>query len=62
MKACVDREACIGCGLCASINSKVFCMEEDGKAVATEVEILDSELSITEEAASSCPVCAISLQ
>jgi ferredoxin len=62
MKACVDKEACIGCGLCASINSRVFCMEDDGLAVATEDEILDSELRDTEEAVSSCPVSAITLE
>lgn len=61
MRACVDKEACIGCGLCASINSRVFFMEDDGKALATEDELLDSELSDTEEAVSSCPVSAITL-
>ncbi|GFZ33746.1 ferredoxin [Clostridium zeae] len=62
MKACVDKEACIGCGLCAAISSRVFCMEDDGKAVAIEEDILDSERGDTEEATCSCPVSAITLE
>ena len=33
MKAKVDRDECIGCGLCASICSEVFEMDEEGIAI-----------------------------
>ncbi len=32
MRAYVDHELCIGCGLCTSIAPDVFAMNADGKA------------------------------
>ena len=32
MKAHVDKDTCIGCGLCPSICEAVFVLEDDGKA------------------------------
>ena len=34
MNASVDKDTCIGCGLCPSICPSVFEMDDDGKAVA----------------------------
>ena len=34
MKAHVDKDTCIGCGLCPSICEAVFVLEDDGKAAA----------------------------
>ena len=34
MRAYVDQELCIGCGLCASISPDVFAMNADGKVEA----------------------------
>ena len=34
MRAYVDQELCIGCGLCTSIAPDVFAMNADGKAEA----------------------------
>lgn len=51
----VDKNKCIGCGLCASICSEVFEMK-DGKAEVKE----DKDLPCVKEAVSSCPVEAIS--
>ena len=39
MRAYVDRELCIGCGLCTSIAPDVFAMNADGKAEATVVTL-----------------------
>lgn len=62
MKACVDKELCIGCGLCASITSEIFFIEDDGKAKAIDEEIEASQIAEAEDAASSCPVAAISIE
>ena len=34
MKAYVDQDTCIGCGLCASVCPEVFEMNDEGKAEA----------------------------
>ncbi|HCW03225.1 MAG TPA: ferredoxin [Clostridium sp.] len=62
MKACVDKELCIGCGLCPSIAAEVFFMEDDGKAKAVEAELADGQIAQAEDAASSCPVAAITIE
>ena len=37
MKASIDRDGCISCGLCETICSKVFRMAEDGLAEVFEL-------------------------
>lgn len=41
MKGFVDKGTCIGCGLCTGICPEVFQMDDDGKAKASENEIVD---------------------
>ena len=62
MKAFVDKDACIGCGLCTSICDEVFSMGDDGKAEAINKEIEGVNAEATEEACNSCPVGAISVE
>jgi ferredoxin len=52
----VDKNKCIGCGLCASICSEAFKMNDDNKA---EV-IANKNTPCVKEAIDSCPVDAIS--
>jgi ferredoxin len=54
----IDKEKCIGCGLCASICEKSFKIQGD-KAIPVKKEV--SKLTCEKEAADSCPVNAISL-
>ena len=62
MKAHVDKDICIGCGLCPSICSDVFEMDDDGKAIAFQPDVPDDCKDDAEEAAASCPVEAIAVE
>jgi ferredoxin len=59
MKAKVDQDTCIGCGICPSICPDVFSMGSDGKAHAIEDEVPSSCEDDAKDAESSCPVNAI---
>lgn len=62
MKAIVDKETCIGCGLCPSICSEVFFMDDDGKAEAIDKDVPSEYEDEAKDAESSCPVNAISTE
>lgn len=62
MKAFVDKDTCIGCGLCPSICPDVFAMDDDGKAKAIVDSVPDELEDDADEAASSCPVEAITVE
>ena len=57
-KIIVDEKKCIGCGLCVSIASKTFKMNDNYKSVVIE-NSTDKE-DVVDEAIVSCPVMAIS--
>ena len=60
MKASVDRDTCIGCGVCPSICPSVF--EMDGDRSSTKVDIVpEGDEDAAKEAAESCPVEAIEI-
>lgn len=59
MKGFVDKDVCIGCGLCVGVCPEVFDLDGDGKAVAIEDEIAADVLTDAKEAANQCPVEAI---
>lgn len=59
MKATVDKDTCIGCGLCPSICPEVFDMDDDGKAIAKCPEVPAGKEDEAKDAESSCPVSAI---
>lgn len=61
MKAVVDKDTCISCGLCPSICPEVFQMEDDDKAGAIDAEIPDNVLDAAKDAESSCPTNAITV-
>lgn len=62
MKANVDKETCIGCGLCPSICPEVFEMDDDGKAKAITDPVPDNCSDEAKDAEASCPVNAISVE
>ena len=61
MKATVDAETCVGCGLCSESCPAVFEMKDDVAKVLVD-EVPADEAEACKEAADSCPVDAISIE
>lgn len=56
-KITIDKNLCIGCGVCVTIAPKTFKLDNEGKAEVIE-PVGDNEATI-QDAIDSCPVCAI---
>jgi NTE family protein len=56
----VDQTRCVGCGLCAALNPRVFAMDENGRAVVRMRERTTTPLG--DVAVRMCPTCAISAE
>jgi ferredoxin len=68
MKVSIDREGCIGCGVCEALCSEVFRLIEDGKSSIVEKhrngslgngEVEKDLIACVEGARDSCPVGVI---
>lgn len=55
----VDKDACIGCGVCEATCPDVFKMGDDGKSELLQVRLED--VGCAEEAAQNCPVECIKI-
>jgi ferredoxin len=62
MKGYVDKDTCIGCGLCPAICPEIFEMNDDGIAEASENEIEDKLVDSAKDAQEQCPVSAITVE
>jgi len=58
MKVSINKEDCVGCGLCVDDCTDVFEMQEDVAAVKVE-EVPENLVNAVKEAAENCPVDAI---
>lgn len=58
MKAYVDQDTCISCGLCVAMVGEVFQMNDAGKAEACQETNEQNEAAV-QTAIDSCPVAAI---
>ncbi len=62
MKVKVNKDACIGCGACASICPDVFEINDEGLSVAKVEEVKDELQDEVRDAADSCPTGAIEVE
>lgn len=62
MKASIDRENCISCGLCTTICPEVFRMGEDGPAEAYVDIVPSASEKAAMEAMEGCPVSVITVE
>jgi ferredoxin len=61
MKASVDQDGCISCGLCIDVCPEVFSYNENEVSQAIEGDIPENVLKQAEEARDGCPVSVIDL-
>lgn len=62
MKAIVDQDLCIGCGLCADLCPEVFELDDDDKAQTIVDEVPEEAEEACRNAAEQCPVEAIKIE
>lgn len=55
----VNKEKCIGCGLCVNLCPAVFELEDNGKSKVKDNADLEQNKECVKEAKESCPVGAI---
>lgn len=62
MKAVVDQDACISCGLCYELCPEVFEADDEDKAVTKVDEVPADQEDCAQDAADQCPVDAIAIE
>lgn len=62
MKAHIDRDGCISCGVCPELCPDVFRMADDGLAEVHVDEVPEDAKDLAVEAQESCPVSVITVE
>ena len=58
-KVVINKDKCLGCGMCVGIESDVFDFDDDGLAKVNNDNINDDNKENVNDAIDSCPVAAI---
>lgn len=58
-KVVINKDKCLGCGMCVGIESDVFDFDDDGLAKVNNDNINDDNKENVNNAIDSCPVVAI---
>lgn len=62
MNASINRDGCIGCGLCAGTCPEVFQMADDGLAEVYLDPVPDNLIDSALQAMNECPVSVITVE
>ena len=62
MKAHVDHDTCIGCGVCPSVCPEIFEMRDDGLSHVIVDTVPAGAEDAAKDAEESCPVDAITVE
>lgn len=62
MRAIVDKDLCIGCGICEGIAPEVFSLAKEPYAEVIEDPIAEEHQEAAKEAAAECPELAITIE
>ncbi len=62
MKASIDRDGCISCGLCTEVCPEVFRMADDGRAEVYADPVPPEAEDAAAEARDGCPVSVITVE
>ncbi len=62
MKAYVDQDGCISCGLCTDLCPEVFSFNDDDLSEAIEGEIPEDCIERAKESRDGCPTEVITLE
>lgn len=62
MKVIIDRDECIGDGICENVCPEVFEVRDDGLAYVLSFEETPELIEKIEEAIDECPTSAISME
>lgn len=58
----INKDKCLGCGMCVGINSDVFDFDDDGLAKANNDNVNENNKDEVNNAIDSCPVGAIEVK
>jgi len=62
VKVKINKERCIGCGVCVALAPEVFEIGDDGKSHVKVTEVSGKLEKKVREAAENCPAQAISIE
>ncbi len=62
MKAVVDKDLCIGCGICEGVAPEVFSLATEPYAVVIQDPVAEENYEAARQAAEDCPETAITIE